>query len=209
MAFSPDGKTVVSGSEDKTIRLWSLDGTPLGQPFQGHRSGVKSVAFSPDGKTLVSGSEDKTLRLWSLDGTPLGQPFQGHRSGVKSVAFSPDGKTLVSGSFDNTIHLWRGNWQAWLGVCSARLGYHLVSADPEIDLLTADPGAILRSDDPAITTTQKACATCQKYAWAEGSGRRDLAQILRRQGNDLARLGNTALAAERLRQAAEYGLGEG
>ena len=68
MAFSPDGKTIVSGSADKTIRLWDLDGNPIGQPFQGHSASVRSVAFSPDGKTIVSGSDDGTIRLW-LGGT--------------------------------------------------------------------------------------------------------------------------------------------
>ncbi|MBM0744079.1 caspase family protein [Phormidium sp. CLA17] len=109
VAFSSDGKTLVSGSDDDTIRLWSLDGTPLGQPFQGHQDHVRSVAFSPDGQMIVSGSSDKTIRLWSLDGTPLGQPFQGHQNWVNSVAFSPDGQAIVSGSDDNTIRLWSLN----------------------------------------------------------------------------------------------------
>src|SRR6476469_9417247 len=107
VAFSPDGQTIVSGSEDKTIRLWKLDGTRLGNPFTGHDGRVNSVAFSPDGQTIVSGSEDKTIRLWKLDGTPLGNPFTGHNGWVLSVAFSPDGQTIVSGSEDKTIRLWK------------------------------------------------------------------------------------------------------
>ncbi|MEB3357613.1 MAG: caspase family protein [Synechococcales bacterium] len=191
--------STVQGSLHQALNLARLPDT-----FQGHQSSVMSVAFSPDGKTIVSGSEDNTIRLWSIDGTPIGQPFQGHQASVWSVAFSPDGKTIVSGSEDKTIRLWQGNWQAWLKVSSVRLGYHLVSEDPEVELLTDDPGAVLRSDDPTITTTQKACATCQKYAWSDGKGRKELAKILRRQGNDLAHLRKTELAAVKLRQAAEY-----
>jgi WD40 repeat protein len=108
VAFSPDGKTIVSGSADQTIRLWDLAGNPIGQPFQGHSASVWSVAFSPDGKTIVSGSADQTIRLWDLAGNPIGQPFQGHSASVLSVAFSPDGKTIVSGSADQTIRLWLG-----------------------------------------------------------------------------------------------------
>ena len=67
VAFSPDGKTIASGSEDKTVRLWDLQGQPVGQPFQGHQDSVLSVAFSPDGKTIASGSLDKTVRLWLGD----------------------------------------------------------------------------------------------------------------------------------------------
>ncbi|MDX2256123.1 MAG: hypothetical protein NW214_11450 [Pseudanabaenaceae cyanobacterium bins.39] len=64
VAFSPDGKSIVSGSDDKTLRLWDLQGNQIGQPFQGHEDSVWSVAFSPDGKSIVSGSSDNTLRLW-------------------------------------------------------------------------------------------------------------------------------------------------
>jgi len=106
VAFSPDGQTIASGSADNTVRLWDLQGQPIGQPFQGHTSWVTSVAFSPDGQTIASGSWDNTVRLWDLQGQPIGQPFQGHTNAVFSVAFSPDGKTIASGSLDNTLRLW-------------------------------------------------------------------------------------------------------
>src|SRR5262249_40117381 len=71
VAFSPDGKTLVSGSEDKTLILWDVaTRQPLGQPLTGHTSYVRSVAFSPDGKTLVSGSGDKTLIWWDVSFEP-------------------------------------------------------------------------------------------------------------------------------------------
>jgi hypothetical protein len=67
VAFSPDGKRIVSGSLDKTLRLWDAQsGQPIGDPLQGHQDWVRSVAFSPDGKRIVSGSDDKTLRLWEI-----------------------------------------------------------------------------------------------------------------------------------------------
>ena len=106
VAFSPDGQTIVSGSDDRTVRLWDLEGTPIGKPFKGHEKWVSSVAFSSDGKTIVSGSGDRTVRLWDLEGNSIGQPFQGHGAGVSSVAFSPDGQTIVSGSYDRTVRLW-------------------------------------------------------------------------------------------------------
>jgi len=65
IAFSPDGRRIVSGSVDKTLRLWNAaTGEAIGAPLQGHGGEVQSVAFSPDGRRIVSGSEDKTLRLW-------------------------------------------------------------------------------------------------------------------------------------------------
>ena len=108
VAFSPDGQRIVSGSVDKTVRLWdAATGQPIGAPLTGHTDLVTSVAFSPDGKRIVSGSVDNTVRVWDADtGQPIGAPLTGHTGAVYSVAFSPDGKRIVSGSDDKTVRVW-------------------------------------------------------------------------------------------------------
>ena len=105
VAFSPDGRYIVSGSSDMTIRLWDAQtGDQVGSPLQGHTSFVNSVAFSPDGRYIVSGSDDRSIRVWDAQtGGQVGNPLQGHTDSVWSVAFSPDGSHILSGSWDKTV----------------------------------------------------------------------------------------------------------
>ncbi|MFN0014773.1 MAG: WD40 repeat domain-containing protein, partial [Saprospiraceae bacterium] len=104
VAFSPDGKQILTGSDDNTARLWDLSDGKLHALFT-HASYVRSVAFSPDGKQVLTGSYDQTAKLWDLSGREL-QKFSGHTSSVNSVAFSPDGKQVLTSSYDKTAKLW-------------------------------------------------------------------------------------------------------
>jgi WD40 repeat protein len=106
VAFSPNGKTVLTGSDDHTAQLWdTVTGKPLGPPLV-HEGGITSVAFSPDNKTALTGSSDKTAKLWDVaTGKPISTPLQ-HENTVSKVVFSPSGNKVLTGSHDRTARLW-------------------------------------------------------------------------------------------------------
>jgi WD40 repeat protein len=106
VAISPDGKNVVSGSDDKTIKVWNLQTKKLVHTLISHSDSVHALAISKDGKTLISAGDDKTIKVWNLATGKLIRTLKGHAYWVRSVAISPDGVTLASGSFDKTIKLW-------------------------------------------------------------------------------------------------------
>ena len=105
VAFSPNGRTIASSSDDQTVRLWDAGSGHQLRVLKGHMGRVSSVAFSPDGRTIASASGDGTVRLWDAGSGRELRVF-GHTKEVFSVAFSPDGRTIASGSDDRTVRLW-------------------------------------------------------------------------------------------------------
>ncbi|GJD19179.1 WD-40 repeat-containing protein [Rivularia sp. IAM M-261] len=107
--FSPDGRTVASASQDRTVKLWGTTNGREIYTLKGHTGYVTSVIFSPDGKTLASASQEKTVKLWDTNNHKEIYTLTGHTAPVTSVVFSPNGKTVASASQDRTVKLWDAN----------------------------------------------------------------------------------------------------
>ena len=108
-AYSPDGRWIVSGSWDRTLRVWDAQNGQEHLILRGHEKDVTCCAFSPDGHWIVSGSMDKTLRVWDANTGLEQMVLKGNGDVVASCAFSSDGGLIISGSWDDTARVWDAN----------------------------------------------------------------------------------------------------
>jgi hypothetical protein len=148
VAFSPDGRFIISGSDDNTLKLWDVEARSIVHSFEGHAASVHSVAFSPDGRFIISGSYDKTVKLWDVAAKTLVHTFEGHTASVNSVVFSPDGRFIISGSDDNTVKLWDVKNRKPAATFLAGKNGNWLSIDSHNQLLRGDDGTFLRQRNP-------------------------------------------------------------
>ena len=120
VAFSPEGRRVVTGGTDESAKVWDVADGRLLLTLKGHTRPIRAVAFSPDGQQIVTGSGDATARLWDAATGRSLFSLNGHKGPVTSVAFSPDGRRVLTGSADHTAKV----WDATTGQCVLTLSGH-------------------------------------------------------------------------------------
>ncbi|MBI5749188.1 MAG: caspase family protein [Nitrospinae bacterium] len=101
IAYSPDGKSALSGNWDGTVRLWDITSGKLTKEFKGHKGHIVTVAFSPDGKTIATGGNEGTVKLWDVSTGRVIRQFTDYYGSrimgfpLANMSFSPDGRYIM------------------------------------------------------------------------------------------------------------------
>lgn len=106
LAFSPDGLTVATGSDDGDIKFWKVADGQMESEIQSVSVGVTDLAFSPSGELIANGSWEG-IALWQISNRNLLRMYKSHEEGILSIAFSPDGRLLAGGGEQGNIYLWQ------------------------------------------------------------------------------------------------------
>jgi eukaryotic-like serine/threonine-protein kinase len=159
VAYSPDGKQLVTASQDGTARLWDAQTGRELATFRGHVGDVNMARFSPDGRLLATAGDDRTVRLWNVSPPGLRAVCRGHSGYVYCVTFSPDGKTLASAGRDHVVKLWDS--------ATARERACLEGRNGDIRALAFSP-------DGSLLATAAKDGTCQLWDLRSGRTRSQL-----------------------------------
>ncbi len=191
LAFSPDGRQLLSTGPDRAVRLWDLESGREVRRLEAHSRAVAALAYSPDGSLLATAGFDQTIRLWDVATWQVRATLHGHLDEVWSVAFSADGRTLATGSKDETVKPWDAqtvsqrelSWAVPLGTRAILLGpdagvIGVLGADGAFRLLTttnwqasvAHPVRVGPTDTPPVAMDRG--ATCLVAGTAAGPIRR-------------------------------------
>ena len=178
VAISPNGQTMVSGSDDGIIRFWDMNsGEPL-RTLHGHSDSVTDIVFSPDGTKALSGGGDNKALLWDVASGTIELELLGHDNPVSSVAFLPDGRHALTGEDTRQLHGTSILWNLETGQEVGRFGSDLegqiegvmsiaVSNDGQLALIGYRKGSALNTHTAALWNLE----TGELVRFLEGSDR--------------------------------------
>jgi len=155
VSLGSNGTRMLSGSDDKTLKLWNVDTGRCLRTFSGHKDSIFSVDLSKDGRWALSGSADGTLKLWDVTSGNCVRTFEGHRGIVFSVRLNPDGSQAISAGQDHTIKI----WDLVSGDCLRTLEGHLNEVN-SVCLSYDGKFALSSSDDKTLRLWEVATGCC-------------------------------------------------
>jgi WD40 repeat protein/serine/threonine protein kinase len=133
VAVTANSKYIVTGSADKTVRLWELESGKEMRRFIGHEAAVNGIGVTPDNRYVVSVSSDKTVRVWELESGKEVRQLIGHEAAVNGVAVTPDGRYVISASDDKTVRVWE--------LASGKEVYQLTGHEAGVTSIAVTPDA--------------------------------------------------------------------
>jgi WD40 repeat protein len=107
LAISDDGRTLISGAADWSLRIWDVAAGRVVKTLTGHSGPILCVAVAPDGRRAISGSEDRTIRVWDMEDSRILHVFRQYMGAVRGVALSPDGQAVACISEDRAVRIWQ------------------------------------------------------------------------------------------------------
>ncbi|MCW3097883.1 MAG: tolB [Chthonomonadaceae bacterium] len=192
IAYSRDGKIVVSASDDGSIRLWDAGNGALLKTIVGDTKGVTSIRFSPDGASLASGGWDRQVRVWSMPDGRLLHTLSGQGNIVGTLAWSPTRTLLASGSYDGKIVLWNPATGQRRTLHSPLTSVNTLAFSPHGDTLTV--GGWIRGDKSLVAVydvrtgyRQQNWLTRSGFSRMDFSPQGDLVAIYERKGKTTLR----------------------
>jgi WD40 repeat protein len=152
VAFSPDGRWLVSTHGDGSILVWDVANRELKANLRQHSGAVRAVAFSPDGKRLASGSDDQSVIFWSAANGQKESVLTTHQTTVGAVAFSPDGTWFVSSDqFDTIIrHDFGRSGPRWSAALGKEYSSYCVAISPDRRFIASSFGVYSADDGRTI-----------------------------------------------------------
>ena len=158
VAWSPDGRLIVSGSCDDTLKIWEAATGSEVRTLTGHDDWVVAVAWSPDGRHIVSGSHDGTLKIWEAARGSEVRTLTGHNNWVLAVAWSLNGRHIVSGSYDRTLKIWEAATGSAVQMLDVGAAVQNISFDNDSRHIVTDVGRF-RVENPSLPQTPNVGST--------------------------------------------------